>query len=117
MYRWEYTGLNIAEVHWVWVRRGGNHDGHEVMGEAGGRYKDFYRGGGSFESVLAGPYQRVMMSHRADLPEADGYCMDKCQGFAKNTHFREYTGFTSPLRIFSSRRAERWPVSKKSTCG
>jgi hypothetical protein len=82
----------------VWVRRGGEHDGHEVMSEGGGKYKDYYTGGGSFERVLTGPYQRVMMSHRADLPDTD-YKMNAGQGFAKDTNFREYTGFTSPFDI------------------
>ncbi|MSR15429.1 MAG: DUF1329 domain-containing protein [Gammaproteobacteria bacterium] len=98
MYRWQNGGLRINEVHWVWVRRGGNHDGHEIMSDSGGKYKEYYTGGGSFERVLTGPYQRVLMSGRADLPDTN-YRMNNGEGFAKNTNFREYTGFTAPFDI------------------
>lgn len=98
MRRWQNDGLKNNEVHWVWVRRGGAHDGHEVMSQGGGRYAEFYTGGGTFERVLAGPYQRVIMSGRADLPESN-YKMNDGKGFAKNTFFREYTGFDSPFDI------------------
>ncbi len=97
-FRWNNDGLKINEVHWAWVRKGGEHDNHEVMSTSGGKYSDYYTGGGTFERVLAGPYQRVIMSHRADLPES-GYRMNNGKGFAKNTNFREYTGFTSPFDI------------------
>lgn len=95
MYRWQNEGLTVGEVHWVWVRRGGSHDGHGIMNNT---YSKFYTGGGSFERVLTGPYKRVMMSHRADLPDSD-YKLNNGEGFAKNTDFREYTGFTSPFDI------------------
>ena len=98
MFRWQNDGLKINEVHWVWVRRGGDHSNHAVMSESGGRYAPYYQGGGTFERALAGPYQRVMMSHRADLPESN-YKMNNGEGFAKNTNFREYTGFSSPFDI------------------
>lgn len=97
-FRWNNDGLKINDVHWVWVRKGGDHDKHEVMSTSGGKYSEYYTGGGTFERVLAGPYQRVIMSHRADLPES-GYRMNNGKGFAKNTNFREYTGFTSPFDI------------------
>ncbi|MGE0483346.1 MAG: DUF1329 domain-containing protein [Gammaproteobacteria bacterium] len=95
MYRWQNEGLTVGEVHWVWVRRGGEHSGHEIMNNT---YSKFYTGGGSFERVLTGPYKRVMMSHRADLAD-QGYKLNNGEGFAKNTEFREYTGFTSPFDI------------------
>ena len=97
-YRWQNDGLKINDVHWVWVRKGGNHDNHSVMTEAGGKFAEYYRGQGTFERVLAGPYQRVHMAHRADLPE-ENYMMNGGEGFAKNTYFREYTGFTAPFDI------------------
>jgi hypothetical protein len=97
-FRWQNAGLRVGEVHWVWVRKGGDHNGHEVMSEGGGKYKSFYTGGGSFERVLTGPYQRVMFSHRSDL-EATNYKVNNGEGFAKDTEFREYTGFTSPFDI------------------
>ena len=97
-FRWNNDGLKINDVHWVWVRKGGDHAKHEVMSTSGGKYSEYYTGGGTFERVLAGPYQRVIMSHRADLPES-GYRMNNGKGFAKNTNFREYTGFTSPFDI------------------
>ena len=93
-YRWQNDGLRIEDIHWVWVRKGGEHSGHEVMGDP--KYKEYYQGGGTFERVLTGPYQRVYFSHRADLPETDYKIQD---GFAKGTEFREYTGFTSPFDI------------------
>ena len=98
MRRWQNDGLKNEEVHWVWVRRGGNQDGHEVMSTDGGKYAKYYTGGGTFERALAGPYQRVIMSGRADLPESN-YKMNNGEGFAKNTFFREYTGFNSPFDI------------------
>lgn len=98
MRRWQNDGLRNEEVHWVWVRRGGDHNKHEVMSKDGGKYAEYYTGGGSFERVLAGPYQRVIMSGRSDLPETN-YRMNNGEGFAKNTFFREYTGFNSPFDI------------------
>ena len=95
MYRWQNEGLTVGEVHWVWVRRGGDHSGHEIMNNT---YSKYYEGGGTFERVLAGPYKRVMMSYRADLAD-EGYVLNGGEGFAKNTEFREYTGFTSPFDI------------------
>ena len=97
-FRWNNDGLKINDVHWVWVRRGGEHAKHEIMSTGKGKYAKFYEGGGTFERVLAGPYQRVIMSYRADLPES-GYMMNEGKGFAKNTNFREYTGFNSPFDI------------------
>ncbi len=92
-YRWQNDGLRIDEIHWVWVRKGGEHGAHEVMTD---KYKEYYQGGGTFERVLTGPYQRVYFSRRADLPES-AYRVD--DAFAKGTEFREYTGFTSPFDI------------------
>lgn len=97
-FRWQQAGLKISEVHWVWVRKGGDHSKHDVMSADGGKYQKYYTGGGSFERVLAGPYHRVIMSHRSDLPDTD-YKLDGGKGFAKDTNFREYTGFTSPFDI------------------
>lgn len=97
-WRWENQGLKIEEVHWVWVREGGEHSGHEIMSSGSGKYAEYYQGGGTFERVLAGPYQRVMMSARVDLPN-ENYMLNGGKGFAKNTAFREYTGFTSPFDI------------------
>lgn len=92
-YRWQNSGLKIGEVHWVWVRKGGSHDTHEVMND---RYKAFYQGGGTFERVLAGPYQRAYLSARADLPE-NGYQVEG--SWADGTEFREHTGFNEPFDI------------------
>ena len=97
-FRWQLAGLHVGEVHWVWVRKGGEHSGHEVMKEANGKYAPFYEGGGTFERVLTGPYRRVMFSHRSDLAESN-YKVNNGEGFAKGTEFREYTGFTSPFDI------------------
>ena len=97
-FRWQNAGLRVGEVHWVWVRKGGEHTNHEIMSDGNGRYKQFYQGGGSFERVLTGPYQRVMFSHRAELA-ATNYKVNNGEGFAKGTEFREYTGFTAPFDI------------------
>lgn len=97
-FRWQLAGLSVGEVHWVWVRKGGEHSKHEIMTDQGGKYAGFYEGGGSFERTLTGPYRRVMFSHRSDLPET-GYKVNNGEGFAKGTEFREYTGFTSPFDI------------------
>ena len=97
-FRWQLGGLSVSEVHWVWVRQGGEHSKHEVMSQDNGKYKTFYEGGGTFERVLTGPYRRVMFSHRSDLPESN-YKVNNGEGFAKGTEFREYTGFTAPFDI------------------
>lgn len=94
-FRWQNDGLRVGEVHWVWVRRGGTHDGHDIMNDT---YSKFYEGGGAFERVLTGPYKRFLMAHNAKYPDCD-YKVNCGKGFAKNTEFREYTGFTSPFDI------------------
>ncbi|MGB1879390.1 MAG: DUF1329 domain-containing protein [Gammaproteobacteria bacterium] len=97
-YRWQNDGLSVGEVHWVWVRRGGSHEGHEVMKQGGGKYANFYQGGGAFERVLTGPYKRFLMAHNVNYPDTN-YQVNSGKGFAKNTEFREYTGFTAPFDI------------------
>jgi hypothetical protein len=92
-FRWQSEGLEVPYVHWVWVRKGGNHDNHSIMNT---KYAKYYTGGGSFERVLAGPYLRVYFTHRSDLPDQDY----KIEGsWAKGTEFRELTGFTEPFDI------------------
>ncbi len=98
MFRWQYAGISVADVQWIWVRPGGSHDDHEAVTIEGGRYKGNYLGGGKFERLLRGPYQRVLMTHRSDLPETN-YLFNSGKGFAKNTNFREYTAFVSPFDI------------------
>ena len=92
-FRWQNDGLQINDVHWVWVRRGGSHENHEIMND---KFSKYYLGGGSFERVLAGPYQRVYFSYRSDLAD-QGYTV--AGSWAQGTEFREYTGFTSPFDI------------------
>lgn len=94
-YRWQNDGLSVGEVHWVWVRRGGDHAGHEIMN---GDYAQYYEGGGSFERVLTGPYKRFLMAHNSKHPDTN-YQVNSGKGFAKNTEFREYTGFVAPFDI------------------
>ena len=96
-YRWQYAGISVADVQWIWVRPGESHEGHEAVTTDGGKFAENYRGGGSFERLLRGPYQRVLMTHRSDLPEP--YLFNDGKGFAKDTDFREYTGFVSPFDI------------------
>lgn len=92
-HRWQYQGLSIPFVHWVWVRAGGNHDGHEA---ASGDKKEIYGGGGRFERALSGPYRRVYFSHRADLAST-GY--EVGDDWSKGTLFRELTAFDAPFDI------------------
>ena len=96
-YRWQFAGISVADVQWIWVRPGENHDGHEAVTTDGGKFAENYKGGGKFERLLRGSYQRVLMSHRSDLPEP--YLWNDGEGFAKDTDFREYTGFDSPFDI------------------
>ena len=98
MFRWQYAGISVNDVQWIWVRPGGGHEGHEAVTNTGGKYKDNYLGGGNFERLLRGPYQRVLMSHRSDLPETN-YLFNSGKGFAKGTNFREHTAFVSPFDI------------------
>ena len=97
-YRWQNDGVNVGEVEWVWVRRGGDHNKHEIMKTSGGKYAQYYEGGGTFERVLRGPYKRYLMAHNAKH-EATNYQVNGGKGFAKGTEFREYTGFNSPFDI------------------
>ncbi len=96
-YRWQFAGISVADVQWIWVRPGESHEGHEAVTTDNGAFAENYRGGGSFERLLRGSYQRVLMSHRSDLPEP--YLWNDGKGFAKGTDFREYTGFDSPFDI------------------
>lgn len=92
-YRWQNEGAETGEAEWVWVRRGGNHAGHEIMN---GNRARFYGGEGTFERILRGPYKRIYLTHRADLANQDY----KVQGnWAEGVEFREYTGFDSPFDI------------------
>ena len=92
-YRWQHEGLNIKEVQWVWVREGGDHDGHEIMKS---EFASLYSGGGKFERVLAGPYQRVYFNFRSDLAD-QGYAVEG--KWAEGTEFRELTAFEQPFDI------------------
>ena len=44
------------EKDWVWVS-GGSHEDHEIMSIDGGKYAQYYEGGGAFERSLR-PYKR-----------------------------------------------------------
>ncbi len=92
-YRWQNHGLKIGNVLWVWVRKGGSHEDHEIMKS---EYASMFQGGGKFERVLQGPYQRVYLSHRADQADTDFKEPDR---WAQDTEFRELTAFTSPFDI------------------
>ncbi|HIE86957.1 MAG: DUF1329 domain-containing protein [bacterium] len=92
-YRWQHEGLKIKEVKWVWVRGGGNHDDHEIMRS---KYADLFSGGGKFERVLAGPYQRVYFNFRADLADQNYAVEGK---WSATTEFRELTAFEDPFDI------------------
>lgn len=92
-YRWQHEGLRIDQVHWVWVREGGNHDDHEVMDT---KYAPQYQGGGKFERLLAGPYHRVYFSFRSDLADENYEVQGK---WSKGTEFRELTAFNEPFDI------------------
>lgn len=92
-YRWQHEGLSIPTVGWVWVRRGGSHDGHPALQH---KYGEAFGGGGSFERALWGPYQRVYFSNRADLADQD-YQVEG--SWARGTEFRELTEFNEPFDI------------------
>ncbi len=92
-YRWQNQGLDIGNVLWVWVRKGGSHDDHDIMDS---KYANLFEGGGKFERVLQGPYRRAYLSHRADQADTDFKEPDR---WAEDTEFRELTAFTSPFDI------------------
>lgn len=92
-YRWQHEGLKGDEVHWIWVRKGGSHDNHEIMKED---YAELFDGGGTFERVLVGPYQRVYFNFRADIPEQNYAVEGK---WSEGTEFRELTSFEEPFDI------------------
>ena len=48
--------------------------------------------------MLTGPYKRFLMAHNVNYADTD-YKANGGKGFAKNTEFREYTGFTAPFDI------------------
>lgn len=92
-YRWQHEGLKVKEVQWVWVRKGGSHDNHEIMNT---QFKKLYGGGGSFERALAGPYQRVYFNFRSDLADQEYAVEGK---WSQGTEFRELTAFEQPFDI------------------
>lgn len=92
-FRWQHQGLEIPNLHWIWVRAGGDHKDHSVMKT---EYGSNYQGGGQFERVLEGTYQRAYFTHRSDLADKD-YKLSG--GWTRNTEFRELTDFNSPFDI------------------
>ena len=93
-FRWQRQGLSIDPVHWVWVRKGGDHEGHELR-----KNKEFgklFGGGGTFNRALWSSYKRVYFNHRADMASQDY----KLKGsMARDTEFRELTSFYDPFDI------------------
>ncbi|MEW4982273.1 MAG: DUF1329 domain-containing protein [Cycloclasticus sp.] len=93
-YRWQRQGLSSDPVHWVWVREGGDHEGHELRKNKD--YGELFGGGGSFNRALWSSYKRVYFNHRADLADQDY----KLKGsMARDTEFRELTSFYEPFDI------------------
>ncbi|MEW5057086.1 MAG: DUF1329 domain-containing protein [Cycloclasticus sp.] len=93
-YRWQRQGLSSDTVHWVWVRKGGSHENHELAKNE--KYGHLFGGGGSFDRALWAEYKRVYFNHRADMPEQQY----KLKGsMARDTEFREITSFYNPFDI------------------
>lgn len=63
-YRWYNYGRLTDPNHWVWVRRGGNHEGRSAKG-----YEEYYGGGGTFERTIWSYYRKTYHSHLAQLPQ------------------------------------------------
>lgn len=113
-YRWQVQGAKSDPAIFVWVVRGGDHEGYEMVAQQQKNYtegeehkvtKDEARryvemfdesDGGGFGRTLYAMYQRIYFSARADLPES-GYRMPG--SWAEGTEFREITDFTEPFDV------------------
>jgi len=93
-YRWQRQGLQSDPVHWVWVRKGGDHEDHEIRKDD--KYGSLFGGGGKFNRALWASFKRIYFNHRADLANQDY----KVKGsMARDTEFRELTSFYAPFDI------------------
>lgn len=105
-YRWQNFGLFITDVGWIWDRFGGTHVA-PILTKPPELWLPFtanlptdltenFKGGGTFQRTLQGPYERVYYSHLASLSEKGGVL--PVTG-AANFEFKEFTGFHEPFDI------------------
>ncbi|HTY53654.1 MAG TPA: DUF1329 domain-containing protein [Candidatus Binataceae bacterium] len=105
-YRWQNYGLAIFDVGWIWDRFGGTHTAPSlsappmywvpITANLPTNTADLFEGGGTFQRVLQGPYQRVYYSHLAQLDDKGAIL--PVSG-AKDFEFKEFTGFSDPFDI------------------
>lgn len=95
-FRYQHYGLYLHKNDWVWVERGGSHDGHEIMNNPEtGKY---YGGGGKFSRILHLRYQKVLCMNltMGDHP-AQGYQFD--DRWCRDVEWREFSDFWHPFDI------------------
>jgi hypothetical protein len=106
-FRWQNYGLIVGEVGWVWDRfDGGTHGSvkltkppsHLAVNNADipADTTELYKGGGTFQRTLQGPYRKVYFSHLAKLREQGGLLPGPDSA---NFESKEYTGFHEPFDI------------------
>jgi hypothetical protein len=106
-FRWQNYGLAIVTVGWIWDRFDGGTHGPVALTKPPGHLmvidadipkdtSDLYKGGGTYQRTLQGPYQRTYYSHVAKQREHNAVLAGKDSG---NFEFKEYTGFHEPFDI------------------
>jgi hypothetical protein len=106
-FRWQNYGLAITDVGWIWDRFDGGTHGPFVLtkppdhlatvkADVPADNSAAYKGGGTFQRALQGPYQRAYYSHVAKQREHGAILPGKD---SQNFEFKEYTGFHDPFDI------------------
>ena len=105
-YRWQNYGLFITNVGWIWDRFGGAHVAPALTkppelwlpfsASLPSDLTDNFKGGGTFQRTLQGPYERVYYTHLAPLSGSGGVLPVPN---AADFEFKEFTGFHEPFDI------------------
>lgn len=106
-FRWQNYGFGNTDVGWIWDRFDGGTHGPLALTKPPGQLlalnadlpadtSDLYKGGGTFQRALQGPYRRVYYSHIAKQREHGAMLPGKD---SQEFEFKEYTGFHEPFDI------------------
>jgi hypothetical protein len=111
-YRWQNYGQMIVNTFYVWERFGGSHNGVApaqldlppedwtagitFTTKMPGDVAQFFGGGGSFERTVSAFYQRIYLSHLAQLADKGGLFPVPD---AKDFFWKEFNGLYSPFDV------------------